>query len=41
MVSQDLKVLQDALAWMGCLDQKVMLGHQDNLGQWDLLGCQE
>lgn len=41
VVSQDPQVLQDALAWMGYLDQKVMLDQMDNLGQWDLLGCQE
>lgn len=32
-VSQDLQVLQDALAWMGYLDQKVMLDQMDNLAQ--------
>lgn len=33
VVSQDLQVLQDALAWMGYLDQKVMLDQMDNLAQ--------
>lgn len=41
VVSQDLKVLQDKLAWMGYLDQKVTLDQMDNLGQWGLLDCQE
>lgn len=41
VVSRDPRVLQDALAWMGYLDQKVMLDQMDNLGQWDLLGFQE
>lgn len=41
VVSQDLQVLQDTKGWTGYLDQKVMLGQMDNLGQWDLLGLQE
>lgn len=33
VVSQDLQVLQDTLAWMGYLDQKVMLDQMDSLAQ--------
>lgn len=33
VVFQDLQVLQDALAWMGYLDQKVMLDQMDSLAQ--------
>lgn len=33
VVYQDLQVLQDTLAWMGYLDQKVMLDQMDNLAQ--------
>lgn len=33
VVSQDLQVLQDALAWMGYLDQKVMSEQMGSLGQ--------
>lgn len=33
VASQDLQVLQDALAWMGYLDQKAILDQMDNLAQ--------